>query len=162
MTDTVFSWNPVLGAATYEIQVSPNEDWQNNVVIDATPVYGTRYAPDQTLPNSSYYWRVRARAAGNATNYGQWSAPFLFNRSWTTRPVTVSPHWAGGLATPPQVSSLEFSWTPAASGGPGWVDHASYYQIEIGTNVYFNVGTFWLCNTDQTTFTPYAGIAGGS
>ena len=162
VTDTVFSWDPVLGAATYEIQVSPNGDWQNNVVIDATPVYGTRYAPDQTLPNGSYYWRVRARAAGNATNYGQWSVPFVFNRSWTTRPLTVSPHWAGGLATPPQVSSLEFSWTPAASGGPGWVDHASYYQIEIGTNVYFTDGTFWLCNTDQTTFTPYAGIVGGS
>ena len=155
VVDTVFSWDPVPGAAWYEIQVSPNGDWQNNT-IDQPNVNGTRFAPDQTLNNSSYYWRVRARAAGNATNYGQWSDPFVFSRSWSSRPLTQNPHWTGGLADPPIVTNLEFSWTPAASSGAGWVDHASRYQIEIGTDVYFSNGTYSTCYTNQTTFTPYS------
>ena len=161
VVDTVFSWDPVPGAARYDIQVSPNGDWQNNKVIDQPGLVSTRFAPDQTLNNSSYYWRVRARAAGNATNYGQWSAPFLFTRSWSPRPVTVSPHWSGGLADPPTVGNLEFSWTPAAASGAGWVDHASHYEIQIGTDSNFSNGTYWVCTTDQTTYTPYAGIRGG-
>ena len=32
--DIVFSWNPVVGAKTYELQVSPNGDWANNLALD--------------------------------------------------------------------------------------------------------------------------------
>jgi hypothetical protein len=161
VTDTVFSWDSVPGAAKYDLQVSPNGDWQNGKIIDQVGVYGTRFAPDVTLNNSSYYWRVRAQAAGSATNYGQWSTPFLFTRSWSPRPVTIDPHWAGGLADPPQVGNLEFSWTPASFSGSGWVDHASHYEIQIGTDSNFSLNTFTLCTTDQTTYTPYSGIQGG-
>ncbi len=161
VTDTVFSWDPVLGAATYEIQVSPNGDWQNNTIIDQTSVYGSRFAPDQTLDNSSYYWRVRARAAGSATNYGQWSTPFTFTRSWSSRPVTIKPHWTGGAADPPTVGNLELSWTPATAGGSGWVAHASHYELQIGTDLNFSPGTYTSCMTDQTTFTPYQPVIGG-
>jgi large repetitive protein len=160
--DTVFSWDPVPGAASYDIQVSPNGDWQNNKVIDRTGVLSTRYAPDQTLDNSSYYWRVRARAAGSAANYGQWSSAFSFTRSWPTRPVTINPSWPGGAADPPIVSNLEFSWTPAAASGAGWVDHASHYEIWIGTDVNFSPGTYMQCTTDQTTYTPYGAVTGGN
>ena len=158
VVDTVFSWDAIPGAATYDIQVSPNGDWQNNLVINQSGVVGTRYAPDQTLNNSSYYWRVRARAAGNATNYGQWSTAFLFTRSWSTRPVTISPDWTGGSADPPVVGNLEFSWTPAAASGAGWVDHASHYEIQIGTDPNFSNGTYTMCTTDQTTYTLYQAV----
>jgi FKBP-type peptidyl-prolyl cis-trans isomerase 2 len=160
--DTVFSWDPVPGAASYTIQVSPNGDWQNNKVIDQSGVLGTRYAPSTTLNNQSYYWRVRAQAAGSAVNYGQWSDPFVFNRSWSTRPVTISPHWTGGSADPPSVTNLKFDWTPAGSSGAGWVDHASHYEIQIGSDLNFSPGTYWTCTTDQTTFTPYTSVLGGS
>ncbi len=162
VTDTVFSWDPVLGAASYDIQVSSNGDWQNGLVIYQTSVFGTRFAPDQTLNNASYYWRVRARAAGSATNYGQWSTPFTFTRSWSSRPVPLRPLWAGGSADPPIVGTLELSWTPAAAGGPGWVDHASHYDVEIGTDLNFSPGTYTSCMTDQTTFTPYNPVIGGN
>jgi len=39
------------------------------------------------------------------------------------------------LADPPIVGNLEFSWTPASSSGAGWVDHASHYELQIGTDV---------------------------
>ena len=31
VADVVFRWDPVPGASTYQIQVSPNADWSNNV-----------------------------------------------------------------------------------------------------------------------------------
>ena len=157
VVDTIFSWDPVPGAASYQIQISPNGDWQNGIVVDRSGIVGTRFAPDSALLNSAYYWRVRARAVGSTSNYGQWSDVSDFTRAWSTRPVTVSPHWAGGLADPPEVGNLRFSWTPASPSGPGWVDHASQYEIQIGNDVYFSNGTYWSCRTDQTTFTPYSG-----
>ena len=33
--DITFSWSPVVGAKTYQIQISPNGDWDNNVIHDA-------------------------------------------------------------------------------------------------------------------------------
>jgi hypothetical protein len=154
VVDTVFSWDPVPGAVSYDIQVSANADWQNNLTWYQYGVLGTRVAPTQTLNNNSYYWRVRARAVGNTTNYGQWSTPFLFTKGWPTVPTTVYPLWAGGSADPPVVSTLRFSWTPAASSGAGWVDHASRYRIDIGTNPNFTNGSYWTCYSNQTTFTP--------
>ena len=154
ITDTVFSWNPVAGAASYQIQVNPNEDWQNGAVIDVSNILSTRYAPSQTLPNGSYFWRVRAQAAGSATNWGPWSTDFAFARGWATQPVTILPHWAGGASPVPTVSTMEFSWTPASAAGNGWVDHASQYEIQIGSDSNFSNGTYYSCITNQTTFTP--------
>ena len=62
VTDVVFSWEPVGGASTYQLQVSPNGDWANNVTIDVS-VKGTTYSPANTILNGSYYWRVRAKDA---------------------------------------------------------------------------------------------------
>jgi hypothetical protein len=156
VTEVVFSWDPVPGAATYQIQVSPNGDWQNNTIVDAT-VDSTRYSPYPTLLNQSYYWRVRARAAGSANNLGQWSTPFVFTRSWPARPVIVSPHWAGGADPTPIVSNLKLSWTPAAASGPGWVDHADRYELWISTDLNFSSGN-WVCYTNHATYTPYSPI----
>ena len=36
ITDVYFDWNAVLGAKTYQLQVSPNGDWANNKTIDVT------------------------------------------------------------------------------------------------------------------------------
>lgn len=159
VTEVVFSWDPIPGAASYQIQVSPNGDWQNNITFDRV-VDGTRYAPYPTLLNTSYFWRVRARAAGSANNLGPWSPDGrFFTRSWPARPVIYSPHWAGGAASPPATPSLELSWTPASAGGAGWVDHASHYELNISADLNFT--TYTTCYTNHTTFTPYLAIIGG-
>ena len=151
ITEVVLSWDAVLGAQSYEVQISPSEDWEN-ATIDQTGVLSTRYAPYVTLDNGSYYWRVRARAAGTATNWGPWSTDRQFTRSWSTRPVPVAPFYDG--VTVPSVSNLEFSWTPVTAGGAGWVDHASMYEIQISTQINFS-GAVYDCLTSHTTFTPY-------
>ena len=43
------------------------------------------------------------------------------------------------------------SWTP--------VDHASYYEVWIGTDVNFSPGTYDICYTNRTTVTPVPAAA---
>jgi hypothetical protein len=145
--DLYFEWSPVLGAKTYELQVSPNADWSNNKTIDVV-VKGTRYAPPSTLNNGNYYWRVRAQDAASPQNNGPWGGPsaFAFARSWSTRPTLLEP--ANGNTT---VSVPTFSWTP--------VDHASWYQLDMSTDINFGTAV-QTCYTNRTTYTPYSGATG--
>src|SRR5690349_5364819 len=50
LRDITFSWSPVVGAKTYEIQISPNGDWDNNVIHDAN-VKSTKYTLSTNLDN---------------------------------------------------------------------------------------------------------------
>ena len=153
VTDVVFAWDPVLGAATYQIDYSPNPDFQNNTV--STTVYSTRFSPYPTLDNQSYYWRVRARTGGTATNSGPWSDTFTFSRSWSTQPVTIGPKWTVGSGELPRVPSIDLNWTPAAASGAGWVAHASDYEVQLGVSATFEVGSYWDCYTNHTSFSLY-------
>jgi hypothetical protein len=73
--DPMFSWNPVPGAARYEVEVNAAEDFPvGSEWCCAGTTTGTSLAPLQVLANNNYYWRVRAiDARGNAGvwNYGQ-------------------------------------------------------------------------------------------
>ena len=141
LQDVALEWMPVPGAATYQVQVSPNGDWANNVSFDAV-VKGTRYSPPTTLNNASYFWRVRARDAAATPNLGQWSLEWQFTRTWTEIPVLVAPA-DGDLA----VETPTLAWDP--------VPHASHYEVQIGTDVNFTEGTFTNCYTNHTQYTPY-------
>jgi hypothetical protein len=151
LTDVQLDWSPVLGAKTYQLQVSPNPDFANNVPIDVI-VKGTRYAPPITLNNGAYYWRVRAKDAAGVQNNGGWSdPPRIFHRSWSERPVLLGPaNGDQGLAVP------TLSWTPVA--------HAAYYEVQWSTDPNFleeNVRppNGDICYTNRTTVTPY-GVPG--
>ena len=87
------TWTSVPGAAAYDLQISPNGDWANNLAIDAKNVLGTRYAPAKTLEAGAYYWRVRARSSTSATDaiVGNWSNPRAFYRQWPRVPVEPRP-----------------------------------------------------------------------
>ncbi|HVF21049.1 MAG TPA: Ig-like domain-containing protein [Mycobacteriales bacterium] len=145
VTDVVLQWSPVDGAASYELEVSPNPDFANNITIDVV-TKGTRYSPPETLKNGSYYWRVRARdGKTTAPNYGPWSnlingLPAQFTRVWGDRPALDYP------VVEPSVDRLEFRWSA--------VPYASHYQIDVAEDKFFS--TYWTCTTNQTSFTPYA------
>ncbi|CAA9335542.1 MAG: hypothetical protein AVDCRST_MAG16-1549 [uncultured Frankineae bacterium] len=145
VTDVVLEWTAVLGAAAYELQVSPNGDWANNLSIGVT-VKGTRYSPAVSLNNSSYFWRVRAVDGARAANKAPWSAEGLFHREWTPVPQLLRPADGDFAAAEPT-----FVWTP--------IGHASRYELQVGTDVNFSPGTFTSCRTDHTTYTPYRRIS---
>ena len=76
--DPQFGWDPVPGAARYEVEINPSSDFTigSKVCCTDLPV-GTTYSPTEVLPNNTYYWRVRAKdAKGNA---GVWNEgpPFV-------------------------------------------------------------------------------------
>ncbi|MBD3926980.1 Ig-like domain repeat protein [Nocardioides cavernae] len=144
LQDVVLDWNPVPGAASYDVQVSTEAGFsQGAALIDSQEgILGTRYSPDVTYDNASYFWQVRAiDMSGQATPWTQ--ARFSFTRNWPHRPMAVFPADAGIEDVP---SPLYFQWTP--------VPHASEYEIQVGTQANFTVGTFASCRTAGTTFAP--------
>jgi hypothetical protein len=72
--DPQFSWDPVPGAARYEVDINSSEDFSpGSRVCCSKPVVGTSIAPTHVLRDNTYYWRVRPiNADGNA---GAWSPP---------------------------------------------------------------------------------------
>jgi hypothetical protein len=140
--DIAFSWDPVPGAATYQLQVSPNGDWANNVDVDVV-VKGTAYSPPVTLGNASYFWRVRARDAASTPNLGDWSEEWQFTRTWSDAPTLLTPD--DGVVS--SVATPDLTWTP--------VPHASHYEVQLGEDQNFSPSTYSVCYTNHTALTYY-------
>ena len=140
MEEVVLSWQPVAGAADYEIRVS-TDDGFNNIVYKSF-VDGIRYSPPKTYDNASYWWQVRARNSLGQT--AEWDAAEVgvFRRAWNVKPELGYP--TDG-ATP--TGDLFFQWEP--------VRLASHYRLFVSTEPGFsNSRTTRSCITEQTTFTP--------
>ena len=70
--DPEFSWQPVAGAARYELEVSYSRDFATgSKVCCDTPVIGTSHSPTKPLPDNTYYWRMRAVDVDG--NVGVWN-----------------------------------------------------------------------------------------
>lgn len=140
VTDVAFQWQPVVGAKSYQLQVSPNPDFANNITDDRI-VKGTQYSPAVTYGNATYYWRVRALDTGATPHQGVWSDAWQFRRAWTAKPALIAP--IGGVS----VDSQRFSWTG--------IKHASFYELQIATDVNFSTLSA-VCTTFGTSVTPYS------
>lgn len=69
-----FSWDPINGATSYDIQIAT--DPQFNTIIETANVAGPAHSPAASLmPSTAYYWRVRV---SNACGSSGFSAPFSF------------------------------------------------------------------------------------
>jgi hypothetical protein len=72
--DPQFSWQPIAGAAKYEVEVNSAVEFPVGSKWCCTDrVTGTSLSPAETLANNTYYWRIRGvDASGNA---GEWNPP---------------------------------------------------------------------------------------
>lgn len=76
--DWSFSWDPVPGAAGYELEINTSRDFAPGSIV-CCPVFaatrattiGTSYSPLVALPNNTYFWRVRA--VDPSRNAGRWN-----------------------------------------------------------------------------------------
>jgi hypothetical protein len=147
--DVVLDWQPLPGAAYYELQVSTDDNFSASTLVDDRTgrdrVLGTRYSPPVTYDNNTYYWRVRAvDTSGNPSAWSNASDPPSFVRSW-----------AGPANTPLQTAPAN-----NASVGPGWhlqwtpVRNASMYEVQMGPDANFSPGTFASCQVAGTTYAP--------
>ncbi|WP_426244127.1 Ig-like domain-containing protein [Nocardioides sp. LHG3406-4] len=141
--DVVLDWQPVPGAAAYDLQVALDAGF-NNVTLSLTNVESTRYSPPTTLANDQFWWRVRAKdLAGQPTPWAQ--SVNNFKRAW---PDQVQPLYPLGATTQ---GAPYFQWTPA--------QHASHYELYVSTDPNFN-NNVSSCDVAGTTYVPRG--AGGS
>jgi hypothetical protein len=133
--DPQFSWDPVPGAASYQVEVNPSQDWAvgSKVCCDDTAT-GTSMSPLALLPNNTYYWRARAvDADGNA---GAWNVGPVFKKGFddVSAPLTtvtglrvrdnvVDGTPAVGPSGLPTTDSPVVEWNPVVG--------ASSYEVQV-------------------------------
>jgi hypothetical protein len=118
-----FTWSGVKGAATYQFQFSADRSFSSGVTGFGTgiSVHTTAVTNDRTIPNGTYYWRIRADSA--ADHPGRWSAVRVLRKFWTSAPQLLSP-LSATVNWPSQ--SLVFQWSP--------VPYAVQYNVFIATD----------------------------
>ena len=81
-----FSWNPVAGAATYQIQIDDSSSFSSPLVLSRTGITQTQTTHTLTSERT-FWWRVRGRTA-SGTN-GAWSTvrSFVIRRLSTPTPT---------------------------------------------------------------------------
>ena len=151
--DVTFDWEPVPGAAYYDLQVATDSTF-NNFAFKAENLYGTRYSPKTTLFNDQFWWRVRAvDLAGQPTEWASGRASF--QRNWLDKPQAVWPLGDRNLDDASVTASagerVFYQWTP--------VQHASQYMFEVSTDPNFSPFFTVVCYTSETTFAPRSNLA---
>ncbi len=146
--DVVLDWDPVPGAQYYQLRVATDSDFNTRVddEIKVPKIYGTSYSPKVTYNNNQYFWQVRAvDLAGKPTSWT--TVNNSFNRVWPDRPQPVYPAGDGVQVV---TEAPYFQWTP--------VQHASHYQLDVGSDPNFSPNTYDSCQVTGTTYTPGNGV----
>ena len=160
-----FSWDPIPGAAKYEVEVNSGALFNGTKVCCGTDTpIATTFTPKETFPNNTYYWRVRAlNSHGEA---GDWNEGPPFTKTFDNYPLldedpiknlrmrdTADPGTDVDGATPGYQTDLPIvTWDPV----PG----ASAYQVfvvpfELGAcKVGASSSERWLVRTSSTAWTP--------
>src|SRR5690606_18254704 len=85
----VLEWEPSKNAFFYKLEISPNADMSNPVIVRDRMIYN-RYTvePNVLQPNTTYYWRVTAYTKDLAYSTAASDGEI---RSFTTEAVPCSP-----------------------------------------------------------------------
>jgi hypothetical protein len=111
-----FAWTSVAAADRYEFQISADPG-MNSPVLGAGKddffTKNTRATLKQTIPNGTYWWRVRAVAAGGSVS--QWTSPRPFTKLWNLQPAKQSPADGASLTFPSNPVVLKWSGIAGAA-----------------------------------------------
>jgi protein-S-isoprenylcysteine O-methyltransferase Ste14 len=119
-----FGWSPVAGAEKYEFQIAADAGMNAPVLgpgYDRFFTKNTRATLRQSLPDRTYWWRVRA--ATKKGDVSSWSAPRAFTK------VLSAPHPrapTGGTPVVYPASPLKLEWSP--------VDRAVKYLVTLAAD----------------------------
>jgi hypothetical protein len=119
------SWTAVKGADKYQFQISADAG-MNSPVLGAGKdnffTRNTRATLVKTIPNGTYYWRVRATNA--AGEISAWTQPRSFRKQWNLQPALQSPSSGAALSFP--ANPVVLNWT----GVPG----AAHYLVSVASD----------------------------
>ena len=131
-----FSWQPVPGAATYQLRVATNPE-MTNLAFPAVTTIKPHYTPPQRLASIVHYWQVTP--FDNKGNAGAPSPIWSFTFNWKTAPTLLAPE--DRIDTP---FLPRFSWTA--------VEGAKEYRLQISSQE--NFSSFTQIVTANTDYTP--------
>jgi hypothetical protein len=144
-----FAWSPVAGAARYEFQFAADVGFNAPVLGKGEDQFFTRNSRatlKKTIPNGTYYWRVRAVSADGSVS--PWSAPRQLRKGWTLSPALQAP--AHGAVVSHPTSPLVLRWSA--------VPHAAKYLVTIASDPLLGsaVGGQQNVETSGTVYAPRA------
>lgn len=137
-----FSWEPVMGAASYRFQIATSSDGFGAPRYRETTL-APAHQPAAKLPNGLYYWRVVPLDA--AGRDGAPSAIRSFTANYDEPPELLAP---ADLATP--TFTPTFRWK-AVTG-------AQFYRLEYTTDPAFHADIITV-ETRNTEYTPSSELA---
>jgi hypothetical protein len=142
--DPQFSWDPIPGAARYQVEVNSAADFPaGSKWCCDDPTIGTSLSPTRPLANNRYYWRVRSiDSSGNA---GQWNLGPQFDKTYDSGSPTIPnlgvrdvngatiPPSAGPSGNPdaPATDTPIISWDPVP-GAASYEVQYTVYQNGLG------------------------------
>jgi hypothetical protein len=135
-----FAWTPVAGADKYEFQISADAG-MNSPVLGAGKdnffTRNTRATLTKTIPNGTYWWRVRAvNAAGEIS---KWTEPRSFRKRWNLQPALQKPTSGAALSFPK--NPVVLGWSAVAG--------AAHYLVSVATDPTLGSLVFKYSNQDD-------------
>jgi hypothetical protein len=153
-----FAWTPVSGAKEYEFQVAADSGFNSSVLgygKDDFRTKNTRATLIQTIPDGTYWWRVRAISKNGTPS--AWTRGRTIRKGWGSRTTLLSP--VGGARITYPATPLRLSWAPVAGARKYRVFVAT--DSDLGSLISIN-GQSGPVETSATTFTPSAALAPGT
>ncbi len=153
-----FAWNAVAGAEEYEFQIAADGGFNSPVLGGGKDNFRTknlRATLEQTVPNGTYWWRVRAISRKGVPS--AWSHGRSFRKRWARTTQLLSP--LGGAVVAYPSTPLRLRWSP--------VDGARKYLVSVATDPSLGSlvslgGAAGPTETTATTLTPAATLAPGT
>lgn len=111
-----FNWERVGRAQSYEFQLAADKGFGFIVLGRGRGAFRTKNTAatiQDTLPEGTYYWRVRGISPKDRA--GRWSPVRSFERAWTTAPQLLAPSDALAVAWPTSPLVLRWSAVPRAT-----------------------------------------------
>lgn len=132
LSDPIFTWNEIPGAASYRVVISRDIALTNPVVN--TTLAETVFIPKTNLLNGNYYWQVTATNMNGTI--GIPSDIGIFNKKWGAQAAQaavpfeeaipeVTTGWSEDFSTPTEVpyNKVIYKWNP--------VPRATLYKVDI-------------------------------
>jgi hypothetical protein len=163
--DPQFSWARIPGAAAYQVEVNPADDWAvgSKVCCDELAT-GDALSPLALLPNNAYHWRVRAiNPDGEA---GEWNRGPDFKKGFLPDieglrvrdnvPGEEPPIEVSGLhpVSLPTTDAPVIQWNPVPGASSYDVQLAPWADVDAGVDPFCNWSASVSIATATTAWTP--------